>query len=90
MQNSVGKKSLRNCLDRVRLASIKPTLVPRSTEPQVIIEQAHAQACLYLLMKIGHAWHSAWVGLMRCQYYPRFPNQHSQCTVTSFERVIKT
>ena len=51
MQNSVGKKSLRNCLDRVRLASIKPTLVPRSTEqPQVIIEQAHAQACLYLLM----------------------------------------
>ena len=55
MQNSVGKKSLRNCLDRVRLASIKPTLVPRSTEPQVIIEQAHAQACLYLLMKIGHA-----------------------------------
>lgn len=47
MQNSVGKKKKK----RFTQLSIEPTLVPRSTEqPQVIIEQAHAQACLYLLM----------------------------------------
>ena len=90
MQNSVGKKK-KKVYATVYRANFSTSLDWAASSEHRASSCSSLPILAYAppIIKSGML-DTAWVGLMKCQYYPRFHNQHSQCTVTSFERVIKT